>query len=81
VVRSDGTQVALVTANKTVHFQSIQLGRDYGDKVEVLQGLEAGQDVIVNPGDAIRENAKVNPVVLNLAPRGPATRRPTRSPK
>jgi RND family efflux transporter MFP subunit len=81
VVRSDGTQVALVMPDKTVHFQSIQLGRDYGDKVEVLQGLEPGQEVIVNPGDAIRENAKVNPVVLNLTPRGPSTRRATRSPK
>jgi RND family efflux transporter MFP subunit len=72
VVRSDGPQVALVTADKTVHFQRIQLGRDYGDKLEVLQGLEAGQGVIVNPGDAIRENAKVNLIVLNLEPRGPA---------
>lgn len=79
VVRSDGPQVALVMPDKTVHFQRIQLGRDYGDKVEVLQGLEAGQDVIVNPGDAIRENAKVNPVVLNLEPRGPAKRRDARS--
>ncbi len=81
VVRSDGTQVALVTPEKQVHFQRIQLGRDYGDKVEVLSGLLAGQDVIVNPGDAIRENAKVNPIVINLEPRGPAKRRATGSPK
>lgn len=74
LVRSDGPQVALVTPDKTVHFQRIQLGRDYGDKIEVLQGLEAGQDVIVNPGDAIRENVKVNPIVLNLEPRGPVKR-------
>jgi RND family efflux transporter MFP subunit len=81
VVRSDGTQVAIVMPDRTVHFQRIQLGRDYGDKVEVLEGLQAGQDVIVNPGDAIRENAKVNPVALSLEPRGPAKKRTIRSPK
>ncbi len=64
VVRSDGPQVALVTPEKTVHFQRIQLGRDYGDRLEVVGGLEVGQQVIVNPGDLIRENAKVNPVSL-----------------
>lgn len=65
VVRADGPQVALVTPDKTVHFQRIQLGRDYGDRLEVLSGLQPGQQIIVNPGDSIREKAKVNPVSLN----------------
>jgi multidrug efflux pump subunit AcrA (membrane-fusion protein) len=43
VVRSDGPQVAVVNADGTVHFTRIQLGRDYGDRLEVLSGLEEGQ--------------------------------------
>ena len=64
VVRADGPQVALVTDQQTVHFQRIQLGRDYGDKIEVVAGLEAGERVIVNPGDTVRERVKVNAVLL-----------------
>lgn len=64
VVRANGPQVALITAGDTVHFQPIQLGRDYGDKIEVLSGLDAGQQIVVNPGDTVQEGAKVNPVLL-----------------
>jgi multidrug efflux pump subunit AcrA (membrane-fusion protein) len=64
VVRANGPQVAVVDATQTVHFRRIQLGRDYGDKIEVLSGLEAGQQVVVNPGDTVQEGAKVNPVPL-----------------
>ena len=39
VVRSDGPQVAVVGADGTVHFTRIQLGRDFGDRLEVLSGL------------------------------------------
>ena len=36
IVRSDGPQVAAVAADDTVHFARIQLGRDYGDRIEVV---------------------------------------------
>jgi multidrug efflux pump subunit AcrA (membrane-fusion protein) len=68
VIRSDGPQVARVMPDKTVHFQHIQLGRDYGDRLEVLSGLEVGQQIIVNPGDSVREKTKVNPVALKEKP-------------
>ncbi len=68
VVRPDGTQVALVTPGQTIHFQHIELGRDYGDRIEVTAGLEPGQRVVVNPGDTVREGVKVKPVVLNDKP-------------
>jgi RND family efflux transporter MFP subunit len=64
VVRGNGSQAAVVGADHTVHFQQLQLGRDFGDKIEVLSGLEAGQQVVVNPGDTVQEGAKVNPVPL-----------------
>ena len=64
VVRSNGPQVAIVEPDKTVHFQLVTLGRDYGDRIEVLSGLQAGDRLVVNPGDNIQEHAKVNPVLL-----------------
>jgi RND family efflux transporter MFP subunit len=62
VVRSDGPQVAVVGPDGTVHFTLIQLGRDYGDRLEVLSGLEAGQEIVVNASDVVREGGKVKPV-------------------
>jgi len=62
VVRSNGTLVALVGADNAVHFQSITVGRDLGDRIEVLSGLKVGQRVIVNPNDSVQEGVKVHPV-------------------
>ena len=62
IVRADGTQVAALDENDTVHFTKIQVGRDYGDRLEVLGGLDEGARLIINPSDAVREGIKVKPV-------------------
>jgi RND family efflux transporter MFP subunit len=64
VVRADGAHVAVVGDDDVVHFQSVQVGRDYGDQLEILGGLAKGQRVVVSPGDVVRENAKVRPVLV-----------------
>ncbi len=68
IVRADGTQVALVRADHTVHLQKITAGRDYGDRLEVLTGLEEGDILIANPGD-VSEGLKVDtvPAVVPVA--------------
>jgi RND family efflux transporter MFP subunit len=68
VVRPDGPQVAVVGANGAVHFARIQLGRDFGDKLEVLGGLEEGQRLVVNPSDSIREGVRVRPAATAEKP-------------
>jgi RND family efflux transporter MFP subunit len=65
VVRADGAHVAVVGGDNVVHFQTVQVGRDYGDQLEILGGLEKGQRVVVSPGDVVRENAKVRAVLVN----------------
>jgi multidrug efflux pump subunit AcrA (membrane-fusion protein) len=55
VVRPDGT----------VRVQKIQVGRDYGDRLEVLSGLNEGDMLVENPGDDVREGAKVEAIASN----------------
>jgi RND family efflux transporter MFP subunit len=61
IVRPDGTQVALIGPDDIVHLRKIEVGRDYGDKLEILSGLTEGDTLIPNPGDNAREGLKVNP--------------------
>jgi RND family efflux transporter MFP subunit len=62
IIRGDGPQVAILTGDDTVHFARIQLGRDFGDHIEVLSGISEGDRLIINPSDAVREGIKVKPV-------------------
>ncbi|HEY6989404.1 MAG TPA: efflux RND transporter periplasmic adaptor subunit [Bryobacteraceae bacterium] len=62
VVRPEGTLVATVDSDHTVHLRKIQVGRDYGDRMEVVSGLQQGDTVIPSPGDLAREGLKVDPV-------------------
>jgi RND family efflux transporter MFP subunit len=64
VVRGDGPHVAIVGEDGIVHFKIVQVGRDYGDTLEILGGLTMGEQVVVSPGDVVRENAKVRPVLV-----------------
>jgi RND family efflux transporter MFP subunit len=67
-VAADGTKVAVLRPDHTVHFQQIEAGRDYGDKLEVLSGLSDGDTIIPRPGDAVREGVKVDPVTATPKP-------------
>lgn len=64
ILRAEGAQVAVVTSDRIVHLQKIQPGRDYGDRLEVVSGLNEGDMVIANPGDAAREGMKVDAVAI-----------------
>jgi RND family efflux transporter MFP subunit len=62
IVRADGTRVALVKSDHTVHLQKVEVGRDYGDRLEVISGLQEGDTLIPNPGDTAREGLAVEPI-------------------
>jgi multidrug efflux pump subunit AcrA (membrane-fusion protein) len=72
IVRAEGTQVAVVRSDHTVHLQRIQVGRDFGDNLEVISGLQLGDMVIANPGDTVLEGVKVEPVPVEKTLEKPA---------
>jgi RND family efflux transporter MFP subunit len=61
VIRLSGPQAVVIDANDVVHFRSIVLGRDLGTVTEVVGGLKAGDAVVLSPGDAVVDGAKVQP--------------------
>jgi RND family efflux transporter MFP subunit len=60
--RRDGAQVAVVQPDHTLRLQKITVGRDYGDRVEIVQGLAEGTTIVAVPGDAVRDGATIVPV-------------------
>jgi RND family efflux transporter MFP subunit len=65
IFRTDGAQVAVIQPDGTIHLQKISVGRDYGDRVEVLQGLSEGVDILTAPTESAREGAKIIPVSVD----------------
>jgi membrane fusion protein, multidrug efflux system len=59
IFRAQGTQVALVDNDHRVRLRSVKLGRDFGNTVEVLDGLKATDRVIANPPDSIADGMTV----------------------
>ncbi len=53
--RSDGTLAAVVDAQGRVKLHPIKIGRDSGDKLEIVAGLAASDRVIDSPPDAIAD--------------------------
>jgi RND family efflux transporter MFP subunit len=59
IFRAQGMQVAVVGAQGRVSLHSVKLGRDFGNTVEVLDGLKIGDRVINNPPDSIADGMTV----------------------
>lgn len=66
--RQHGLQVATVGADNKVVLKSIQLGRDYGTKVEVVAGLDAQDRVIDSPPDWLAQGDQVRASAPAAAP-------------
>ncbi len=51
--RPDGTMAAIVTPDDHIELKRLIIGRDFGSSVEVLQGLDASDAVVINPPDSL----------------------------
>jgi len=57
--RNDGSYVAVVGSGKTVHYRKVEIGRDFGSWLAVTRGVDAGDLVVLSPGDEVREGTVV----------------------
>ena len=59
VFRAQGPQVVTVTNDNRIHWQKISVGRDFGTRLEVLDGLAENAKVVINPNDDLVEGIQV----------------------
>ncbi len=63
ITKNDGPYVAIVKDGK-VEFNRIEIARDYGNKLEVSQGLKVGDIVLLDAPDNLSNGDNVKPVIL-----------------
>jgi len=57
--RSAGLQVATIDAQKRVKLKSVVQGRDFGNSIEILSGLDPDELVVINPPDSLTDGIAV----------------------
>ena len=62
IVRSDGAQLAAVSPDGIIHLRKVAVGRDYGDRVEILQGIDNGATIVAAPTDSAQDGVQIVPV-------------------
>src|SRR5712671_2313330 len=72
--RSEGLRAVVVDANHKTHLKALTIGRDYGTTLEVLQGLDPSDWIVLNPADSLDDGQEVHvkEIALNHAPSQPA---------
>ncbi len=72
--RSEGLRAVVVDANHKTHLKSLTIGRDYGTTLEVLQGLDPNDWIVLNPADSLEEGQEVHvkEIAVNRPPGQPA---------
>ncbi|HEY9172946.1 MAG TPA: efflux RND transporter periplasmic adaptor subunit [Verrucomicrobiae bacterium] len=56
---------AFVLAKGRAALRRVQVGRSSGTEMQVLDGLAAGEEVILYPGDRVREGQRVKPIQIS----------------
>ncbi len=70
--RSEGLRAVVVGPDHKLHLQQLTIGRDYGVSLEVLQGIQGSDWIVVNPADSLEEGQQVNVKEVSVKPATPA---------
>ena len=55
IFRSEGLQIARVRHDNSVELVSVKSGRDFGNMIEIVNGITQDDHIIINPPDSLNE--------------------------
>ena len=58
--RAEGPRAAVVDDNGRVRLKAVVIGRDYGTEVEIINGLDPHDTLVLNPGDSLEDGQSVH---------------------
>ena len=62
--RSEGLRAVVVDSDHKTHLRQLTIGRDYGNALEVLQGLKPDDWIVLNPPDSLDDGMQINVKVV-----------------
>jgi RND family efflux transporter MFP subunit len=62
VFDTQGTRVATVAPGNTIRFQHVELGRDFGDTIDIQAGLHGNETIVAQPTVSLKEGQVVKPM-------------------
>jgi multidrug efflux pump subunit AcrA (membrane-fusion protein) len=68
--RAEGPQVCIVQPDGKVEVRNVKLGRDFGQAIEILAGVDAKIRVILNPTEALVSGSMVSIAESNKQEKG-----------
>lgn len=57
--RPEGTMAAVVGTDNRLALKKLTIGRDFGNSVEVLQGIDQRDSIVINPPDSLENGQQV----------------------
>jgi len=60
MIRPEGMRVAAVDADSKVHLRTVRVGRNYGEAIEVLDGVGNKDRLVLNPPDSLNDGDTVS---------------------
>jgi len=60
MIRAEGMRVAAVGADSRVQLRAVRVGRNYGEAIEILDGVAAGERLVLNPPDSLNDGDEVS---------------------
>ena len=81
IFRAKGMQLAVVGGDNKVHLHDVQIGRDFGNVVEIVAGVDKDDQIVVNPPDSLADGqdvktAKEEPAKTTAAQDGHTEKKP-----
>jgi multidrug efflux pump subunit AcrA (membrane-fusion protein) len=79
VVRDGKNMLAVMDGNNVIHYQPVQIGRDFGNESEIVNGLKPGDVIVTIISDEVRDGIKIDPQFqkeTKLQPGGQSDRHP-----
>jgi hypothetical protein len=55
MIRGEGMRVALVDSEHRIRLRPVKIGRNYGESLEVLEGVAPSDQLVLNPSDSLAE--------------------------
>jgi RND family efflux transporter MFP subunit len=78
IFNQQGLRIAVINPDKSIHMQPVTVYRDSGAAVELSDGLQGGENIVLNPPASLQDGGKVkvnsDQKVAAAASRGPKNR-------